>query len=197
MAEVLRHQVDLPRARALQLGGLPHQLLERPGAVRAAHQRDRAEGAGVVAPLADLEIADVRGLAEVVAHAGVTRLARVQETVPDQPRHQARQVLEGEEVVHLGQLGLELVAVARDEAADGDHRAAAAALLEARGLEQRLDGLALGGVDEAAGVDEDDVGGVEGGGDLRPVPDESRDEVLGIHRRLVAAERDDAELQPR
>jgi len=59
--------------------------------------------------------------------------------------------------VDLGQLAPELGAVAFDQAADGCD-AAAARVRRSRGLEDRVDGLLFGGVDEAARVDDDEVG---------------------------------------
>ena len=78
-----------------------------------------------------------------------------------------------------------------------DHTCAFCAIPLMRGLHHRLDGLALGGVDEPAGVDEDHVRLLEGRRDAGAVADEVRDQVLRVHRRLVAAERNDAELQLR
>ena len=67
-------------------------------------------------------------------------------------------------------------------------------LLQGRRFEDGVDGFALGGVDEAAGIHQDDVGGLEVADDLGPMADQIPHEPLGIDRRLVAAERDDAEL---
>ena len=65
VGEVLRHEVDLARALHLEQLRLAHDLVERERAVPAAHERDGAEGAAVVAPLADLEVAHVRRVAGV------------------------------------------------------------------------------------------------------------------------------------
>ena len=73
MAKVLRDEVDLPGALGLELLGLAHQALERLRAVLPAHQRDRAEGTGVVAPFRDLQIAHVRRAPEKAADARVAR----------------------------------------------------------------------------------------------------------------------------
>ena len=67
--------------------------------------------------------------------------------------------VEAEHRVGLGQLVGELLAVALGEAADGDDLlGAAACALEVGGLEQRVDRVLLGLLDEAAGVDHGDVG---------------------------------------
>ena len=103
------------------------------------------------------------------------------------------QVTEAEEEIDLGDLPRELLLVALHQASDGDDRLDAALALERRGLEHRLDGLPLGRVDEAAGVDQHHVGRGALAPDRRAVPDELADEPLGVHRCLVAAEGDDAE----
>jgi hypothetical protein len=111
--------------------------------------------------------------------------------------HQVMQVGETEEQVHLGHLGLQLLAVALDQAPHRHHRLHRPGGLEPRGLEDGVDRLLLGGVDEAAGVDQDDVGGREVGRDHGAVAHERPHQALGIDGGLVAPERDDAELHPR
>ena len=66
--------------------------------------------------------------------------------------------VEPEHRVGLGQLGGELLAVPLGQAADGHDRLGAAAVLEVGGLQQRVDRVLLGLLDEAAGVDHGDVG---------------------------------------
>ena len=59
-------------------------------------------------------------------------------------------------MIHLRHLALEVCGVALREAA-GDHELLAAALLMSRHLEDGIDGLFFGGVDEPTSVDDDDV----------------------------------------
>jgi hypothetical protein len=61
-----------------------------------------------------------------------------------------------------------------------------------RGVEDRLDRLLLGGVDEAAGVDDDDVRRVRGGGVVTGGP-KARGQSVGVGLVLGAAERLDEE----
>ncbi len=70
--------------------------------------------------------------------------------------------------VDLGDVLADLVAVALDEAAGDDELlgAAAVGLLVLDHLEDGVDGLLLGGVDEAAGVDDEDLGVFGVGGEL-------------------------------
>ena len=58
--EILRDEVHLARALRLEQLRFAHDLVERERAMLAAHERDRAERAAVVAPLAHLQVADVR-----------------------------------------------------------------------------------------------------------------------------------------
>ena len=58
--EVLRDEIHLARALRLEQLRFAHDLVERERAVLAAHERNRAERAAVIAPFADLEIANVR-----------------------------------------------------------------------------------------------------------------------------------------
>ncbi len=63
-----------------------------------------------------------------------------------------------EEVIDLGQVLREAFAVALHEAAGDDERLALAGLLVLGELENVVDGLLLGGFEEGAGVDDDDLG---------------------------------------
>ena len=60
MREILRDEIDLARALRLEQLRLANDLVERERAMLAAHERNRAERAAVVAAFADLEVADVR-----------------------------------------------------------------------------------------------------------------------------------------
>jgi hypothetical protein len=67
----LRDEIDLPRSLCLEQLRLAHDLVEAERPVAAAHERNRAEGAAVVAALADLEIPHVRQLTRKKANPGV------------------------------------------------------------------------------------------------------------------------------
>ena len=69
MRQVLRHEVDLPRALCLEELRLTNHLVQRKRPVLAAHQWNGAEGASMIAPLAHLEIPDVRSVAGKEPHA--------------------------------------------------------------------------------------------------------------------------------
>ena len=126
----------------------------------------------------------------------------LRDRVSDQPPlrelgHQAVQVRKAQEQVYLGDLLFELFLVALHQASDRHDGLDGAVGFQLGGGEHRIDGLALRGVDEAAGVDEDDVGARQVGRHDGAVAHELGDQSLGVDRRLVAAEGDDAQLHPR
>jgi len=98
--------------------------------------------------------------------------------------------------VYFGDVLLDFVAVALDEAAGDDDatRFAAVLLLVLDHLEDGVDGLLLGGVDEAAGVDDDDLGVFGARGELGSVVVEETHHDLGVDEVFGAAERDEAYL---
>ena len=193
--QVLRDEVDLARALQLEQLRLAHDVVERERAVLAAHQRDGAEGAAVVAALADLEVAHVRRVARVLAHAGmrVDRIADAARARASSGTSRSR-LGRAEEEVHLGQRVLQLGLVALDHAAHRDHRAGTRrSSLQPAGLDDRVDRLLLGRVDEAAGVDEDRRRRREASSTVlaRRGRRSSREVALGVDGVLVAAQRDD------
>ncbi|GAA5012007.1 hypothetical protein GCM10025734_57110 [Kitasatospora paranensis] len=99
-------------------------------------------------------------------------------------------VVEAEHAVGLGQRLGELLAVALGHAADRDDGLGPAVTLEVVGLQQGVDGVLLGGLDEPAGVDHGDVG--VGGivDELPAVGLQSPGEFLGVHLVAGASERD-------
>ena len=83
---VLRHQAELLDAGRFELARLLHQALDGAAAEAAAPERDRAEGARVVAALGDLEVGVARrreparvGVIEQRARAGARRRRRAAE----------------------------------------------------------------------------------------------------------------------
>jgi len=98
--------------------------------------------------------------------------------------------------VYFGDVLLNLVAVALDEAAGYDDALgfATVLLLVLDHLEDGVDGLLLGGVDEAAGVDDDDLGVFGAGGELGTVVVEQAHHDFGVDEVFGAAEGDEAYL---
>ena len=133
VAEVLGDEVDLLRPLRLELLRLVHQARERLGAVLAAHQRDRTEGAGVVAAFGDLEITHVRRVSEELPDAGVARDRVGNQPALGEGRHEVVQVGESEKEIDLRNFLLQLVLVPLDQAADGNDGPHGALRLEACG----------------------------------------------------------------
>ena len=98
--------------------------------------------------------------------------------------------------VDLGDVSADLVAVSLDEAAGDDEFADASAVgdLVLDHLEDGVDRLLLGGVDEGAGVDDEDVGVFGTGGKLGAVVVEQAHHHFGVDEIFRAAERDEAYL---
>ena len=98
--------------------------------------------------------------------------------------------------VDLGDAGADLVTIALDEAAGDDEalRAAAVGDLVLHHLEDGVHGLLLGGIDEGAGVDDDDVGVGGGLGQRGAVVVDQAHHDLGVDEVLGAAEGDEADL---
>ncbi len=139
----------------------------------------------------------MRLVAEELAHTGVDRHRVVDQSARGEVGHEVMQIGKPEEQVHFGDFLLELPSVAFDEAADRHDGFDVPFPLEPRGAEDGVDRLLFGRVDEPTGVDEDHVGRGQIASHDRAVPHELPDDPFRIDRRLVAAERDDAELHPR
>ena len=95
--------------------------------------------------------------------------------------------------VDFGNVFLDFVAVALDEAAGDDELAGAALSFVAGHLEDGVDGFLLGGVDEGTGVDDEDFGVFGAGGEARAGAVEEAHHDLGIDEVFGAAERDEAD----
>jgi len=98
--------------------------------------------------------------------------------------------------INLGDVLADLVAVALDQAAGDDNSAGLAAVLALvlHHFEDRVDGFLLGGIDEAAGVDDDDFGVFGARGQLGAIVVQQAHHNLGIDEVLGAAKRDEAHL---
>ena len=105
-----------------------------------------------------------------------------------QPGGDVGVVVEAEHGVGLGQRLGELLAVALGQAADRDDGPGAAGLLEVGGGEQGVDGVLLGGLDEAAGVDHDGVGVLGVVDEAEAAGLEPTGELLGVDLVAGAAE---------
>ena len=136
------------------------------------------------------------GAAQELADAGMRGDGILEQAPFGERGDELVQVRESQEEIDFRDLGSQLLLVALHQAPDR-HDRPDAALFQFRRLEHRVDGLALRGVDEAAGVDQNDVGVREDVGEARTVPHQLADEPLGVDGGLVAAEGDDAQFHPR
>ena len=118
---------------------------------------------------------------------------RIEEPPRPELRDQPAHLGEAEEEIHLRDFRLELLLVALDEAPHRHDRAHVAVRLERARLEDRVDGFFLRRLDEAAGVDHDDLGPLDAGKDPSPVSDEGGHQPLGVHGVLVAAQGHEAD----
>src|SRR5262245_944830 len=174
---------------------------QRPAPVTAPELRNRAEGAAHVASFGDLHVG-VGDAARQEARRGriveITRRRRGGPVVaagglPDQV-DDPREVRGAEDSVDLGHLAENVAAVALGEAAGDDERAARAALLQLGQLEDRVDRLLAGAVDEGARVDDDALGVFWGGRERKPGLGQHAEHELGIDLVLRAAERRQVDL---
>jgi hypothetical protein len=94
-----------------------------------------------------------------------------------------------------GMLRADLVAVALDQTAGDDEPLCAASVrdLVLHHLQDGVDGLLLGGVDEAARVDHEDVGILGARGEPGAAAVKQAHHHLGVNEVLGAAERDEAD----
>jgi hypothetical protein len=97
VCEILGHEVELHHAPGLQGTRLIDQRCRVEGAVTAAPQRYCAEGAAVVAPLADLEVRDVTQSTHRQAGAGVPARTLVEQAAHHELGNELGQVAEPEE----------------------------------------------------------------------------------------------------
>lgn len=102
-------------------------------------------------------------------------------------------VVEAEHPVGLGEGLGQLLAVPLGHAADRDHGLGSALGLEVVGLQEGIDGVLLGGFDEAAGVDDGDIGGFGVLDELPAVRLQAACELLRIHLVTGASESDESD----
>lgn len=102
-------------------------------------------------------------------------------------------VVESEDPVRLRQRFGQVLAVALGHAADSDDGLGPAVILQIIGFEEGIDGVLLGGFDEAAGVDDGDirVGGVLD--ELPAVRCQAACKLLRVHLVTGAAKRDEGD----
>ena len=192
---VLRDQRDLGHAPRGQCLAFRDDVLKRPGLISSADQRNRAIGAAVVAAVGDLHIGGVarRGQHAAGGEEAVVAIGEHGAQVFFRLRHHlgdAVVVLHAQKAVHLRHLRGQIAGIALGQAAGDEQLLQPARLLVLRHLEYGVDGFHLGGLDEAAGVDEDDVGLGGVSHDRVALLRQEAQQVLRIHAVLGTAQRD-------
>ena len=146
-----------------QLLRLGQHVLHAAASVLAPQGGDDAEGAAVVAALGDAEVGEVFGRGQhpvkLVDHAVDVAEAAGRAAGDDllQRRDDLAVAARAHDAVHLRQLVQDLLLIALGEAAGDEDLAHQPLLLQRRHGEDGVDGLLLGAVDEAAGVDDHHV----------------------------------------
>ena len=191
-AGVLRDHQQLLHALPDEVLGLAHHLPDGAAHEVAAHRRDDAEAAAMVAALGDLQVGVVPGsqLDPGRRHQVAERVVRPRQVAMDVVEHLARRVRAGDRQDLGMDLRDEVLAARglRPKAAGDDHLA----VLGQR-LADRIQRLLHGGIDEAAGVDDDEVGVLVGRAGRVALGAQLRDDQFGVDQRLRAAERNEAD----
>ena len=215
---VLAHQEQLAGPLRRQPAGLLEHLVRSAADEGAAEAGDRAERAAPVAAAGQLEAGGragdepdpqaggcVPGDADCVgadarravhgtereqqpAVARYVRLVGLPRQDPAQPVGDVGVVVEPQHGVGLGQAGRQLRAVPLGEATDRDDGPRASGHLEVGGLEQRVDAVLLGLLDEPARVDHDGVGVGRVLDQREPAGRQSPRQLLGVDLVAGAAQ---------
>ena len=195
---VLRNQNQLTHALPCQPAGLGNAVIDVTAAQCAANQRNGAIVAAVVAAFGNFQVGVVArggnhaGTAQlhIVLGAVALGLACAVRAEAADNGGQGSVGANAHNGVHLGDFLHNLMLVALCQTAGDNDLEVRVLLLVLAGHQDVLDSLGLGRLDEAAGVDDDNVclGGVTHGGVA--VLDEGVAEHIGVHLIFRAAERD-------
>ena len=198
---VLRDEDGFLHAPRRQSLDLFDHVGERPAPVTATELGNRAEGAAHVAPFRDLHVGVGDAARQEARRGRVVEVARRRRGrpvvaaggLPDQV-DDPREARGAEDPVDLGHLLEDVPAVPLGEAAGDDEGAARAALLQFGQLEDRVDRLLAGAIDEGARVDDDALGVLGVLGERKSGLGQHAEHELGIDLILRAAERRQVDL---
>ena len=191
---VLAHHQQLLDAGLEELAGFAEHITNGAAHKITAHARDDAEGAAVVAALADLQIRivarrELDALRRHQVHEGIVRLGQV-------GVHRLHHLMGGVGTGHRQHAGVHLahqiataLAFAGTQAAGDDDLA-----VRGQGLTDGVQTFAHRIVDEAAGVDDHQIGTGKGLGSLITLGAELREDEFGIGQGLGATQADEADL---
>ena len=197
IGRVLRDDHQLLHAVGGEFAGLADHLLDRLGGVLAPHLRDRAEGAGAVAALGDLEVGHVPRrdphAARVVESAGGrgAKDAPLVAEAADEPFGCTGDLVPREDADHgidPRQFGEQRLLLPLGQAAGHDHAPRTAGPLQVEHLVDCGVRLLAGCVDESARVHDHDVGALRFADELPAVLAEQAEHPLAVDEVLRAAE---------
>jgi len=189
-----------PRGEGLRLG---EDIVGRPAAGPAADGGDDAIGAAVRAAVGDLQAGgEGRGLppaGKTGVHEKPGMSCRIEKGMrircfqAGQAGGDLRDVVDSQAEVDFRNFAVQGFPVALGEASGNDEPAHMPLPFQFGGRENGLDRLFLGGQDEGAGVDDDDVGGLRPPRRAETFADEDSSQNLRIDGVLRATEADDME----
>ena len=197
---ILGHQDMLPHALLRQAPDFLQNFLFPPGTVVPADQRNGAEGAAVVAPVANAGIGRVAwGGQHPVLLKEIELLLAEGLLLPLQGIFdgigQALVLVHAHQQVNLGDFLQQALFIALGQAARHHQQAAAPRLLVFGHFQNRVDGFLLGGLDKAAGVHHQHVRLGRVAGKFIPLVSQKAQRGFGVHAVLVAAKGNHANLQ--
>ena len=179
---VLRDERDFLHPGSMEGSRFLEDFLVRPAFEAAADEGDRAEGAEIVAPLGDAKVSGV-WLRRNDPAKGVHRKDAFN---PGKRRKHGGElgiIADGDDGSRFRDLGFQVIEVAFRKAADNhDFRPVR------KHLENRVDRFFLGGFDEAARVDDDEIGVAWVAYEGESVAREHRENHLAVDEVLGAAE---------
>ena len=149
----------------------------------------------MIAAFAHLEITNMREIAGENPHPGMLDGHIVDQATLVKLGDQTIDLGGTKKEIDLGERLDELGLVPLHHAPETHDRAARASVLETTGLDERVDGFLLCRVDEAAGVDDDNLGLFEVRREFGTAIGKLSDVALAIDGVLVAAEGEERELQ--
>src|ERR1039458_3283270 len=157
-----------------------------------------AEGARGIAAFGGLHVrAMVRGgehaRGEVVIKEGLQRIGVRLHPLAD--GDDTFQLVGADEGIHFGEFGADIAAEPLHQAAGDDQFPGAADFLVLGHLQDGVDGLLFGGVDETARVDHEDVGLIGMGGEFVPSGDELTHHDFTIDEVFGTAQTDETDFQ--
>ncbi len=166
---VLADEIEFADALGEESRGFCNDRLEATAAEGSAILRDDAEGTGMIAAFGDFEVGEVvrrreDARREVVIQVGDNGSCHVLCVFAH--RDDLFDLVGADHGVDFGKLLLDIVAVAFNEATGDDKLARPPGLLVLRHLDDGVDGFLFGRVDEAAGIDDQNVGITRIGGEF-------------------------------